>query len=130
MNDEERKLAHPPLLIGSKSLLERLPGIGLLLEVCCSLGQRFCASVHELDRIAVAQRFDRIARAWPTVPSMLAMRARRLSSRARMALSIGGQYFSCSGVNCSAALIRLNRAFVKAPMSAVLNRSGPPAEGA
>src|SRR5690348_8152043 len=26
MNDEERKLAHPPLLFGSEGLVERLPG--------------------------------------------------------------------------------------------------------
>ena len=41
---------------------------------------------------------------------MLAIRARRSFARARMASSTAGQYFSCSGVNCSAFFMTLMRA--------------------
>src|SRR6516164_9775915 len=55
----DRKGAHPPLLLGIESLIERLPRIGELLKIGRSLGQGIGASMHEVDGIAVAQGFDR-----------------------------------------------------------------------
>ena len=55
----ERKGGHSPLLLGVESLIERLPRIGELLKVGRSLGQGIGASMHKVDRIAVAQGFDR-----------------------------------------------------------------------
>src|SRR3974390_1818424 len=55
----DRKGADPPLLLRVERLIERLPRIGELLEVCRSLSQCIGPSMHEIDRIAVAQGFDR-----------------------------------------------------------------------
>src|SRR6516165_10677591 len=53
----DRKVAHPPLLIGGEGLIERLPRFGELLEVCCFLRQCISAFVQKFNRIAVAQDF-------------------------------------------------------------------------
>ena len=67
----ERKGAHPPLLLGAESLVERLPRIGELLKVGRSLGHGIGASMHEVDGIAVAQGFDRTTFAQLTGPCCL-----------------------------------------------------------
>src|SRR6516164_4469905 len=67
----ERKGGHSPLLLGVESLIERLPRIGELLKVGRSLGQGIGASTHEVDRIAVAQGFDRTTFAQLTGPCCL-----------------------------------------------------------
>jgi len=67
----KRKGAHPPLLLGVESLIERLPRIGELLKIGRSLGQGIGASMHEVDRIAVAQGFDRTTFAQLTGPCCL-----------------------------------------------------------
>src|SRR5262245_8130492 len=51
--------AEPALLVGTQRLIERLPRRGELLEVGRSLSEGIGAPIHEFNRIAVAQPFDR-----------------------------------------------------------------------
>src|SRR5262249_37231741 len=45
-NDVHRKEAHPLLLVGIESLVERLPGIGQPFQVGAALSQGLSASAH------------------------------------------------------------------------------------
>jgi hypothetical protein len=53
--NEERESRHALFLFLAKGLIERLPRIGDILQVGCTLGQGIGASLHKIDRIAVAQ---------------------------------------------------------------------------
>src|SRR5215831_8573181 len=52
-NCKNRKQGQSPLLIGGKRLIKRLPRIGELLKVGCSLSQDVSASLHEIYGITV-----------------------------------------------------------------------------
>src|SRR5262245_38219827 len=54
-----RKSSHPPFLFGTEGLIERLPRIGELLKIGCSLSQGLGAPLQKLDRITVPQDLDR-----------------------------------------------------------------------
>ena len=124
-------MAQPPLLVLTEGLVERLPGIGELLEVGCSLLPRLRALTHELDGVAVAQRLERIAarfayRALSAGDAGLPI----LRPRPNGVLDCRPE-FCWSGVNCNAALTRSIRISVKELSSAALKGRGcTPAEGA
>jgi hypothetical protein len=56
---DDRKRGHPTPLLRVERLIERLPRVGEPFEVGCSLSQDIGASMHELDRISVAQSLYR-----------------------------------------------------------------------
>ena len=64
----------------------------------------------------------------PTVSWIFAIRAFLSSALARIALSTGGQSFSCSGVSCNAAFTRSILISVRLLRSAAFNRSGDAGE--
>jgi hypothetical protein len=55
---EDRKKSHASLLNRRERLIERLPRIGELLQICCALSQRIGAPMQEINRIAVTRRFQ------------------------------------------------------------------------
>ena len=56
---KDRKGSHPPFLLGTEGLIERLPRISELLKIGCSLSQGLGVPLQKLDRITVPQDFDR-----------------------------------------------------------------------
>jgi hypothetical protein len=111
-------------------LIKWLLRIGELLEIGCSLSQGIGAPLQELDRITVAQGFYVLpSRRSATRAAATATRACRSFALARIASSMGGQYFSWSAVSCNAALTIVIRASAKVLTSAALKRSGALAEG-
>jgi hypothetical protein len=58
---KDGKGGHPPFLHGGEGRIERVPCIGKLLEIGSSLSQGLGAPLRKLDRITVAEDFDRTA---------------------------------------------------------------------
>src|SRR5215471_17441551 len=57
-DDVDRNEGHPPLLIGTEGLVERLPRASELADIGRSLRQGRGAPLHEGDRIAIPQGLD------------------------------------------------------------------------
>jgi len=104
---EDGKGGHTPLLFRVECLIERLPRIGKLLKIGCSLSQGIRAAIQEAYRITVAQGFH-----W-TVVGPLAYRLYDLCDAGLPVFGSGPNCFLDRGPIFRLVRCRLQRAFDK-----------------